>query len=186
MMAYTLKLEETLQALRDLDHPAVPAFVKALEGVGAAMAEILAGLAGVEAGETLDDLFIATTFFPVHRGQPLPEALDGYDAPSEWEAAAQDENLPDAPDALGSTRVGEDFKTEAGYVLLDGEDGEEEELLVALALADPDKLGVPADDVMAAFVLRVGGLEATPTEVWITTDPASLAGRDVQEFTRVY
>jgi hypothetical protein len=96
----------------------------------------------------------------------------------------KDDGLPKAPDALGSMRVGEDFKTEEGYILLDGEDGEEEELLAALALAKLDDLGVPPDDVMAAFVKRWG--QDDTSEVWITTDENTLCGRDVQPFTRVF
>lgn len=187
-MAYTLKLQETLDALNDIEHPLAESFAKALCGVGAAMAAALAVSAGVEAGETNEDLFVATPFFPVYRGQPLPDALAGYDAPSEWEAAAQETELPDAPD-VGKVQVGAEFLTEEGFVLLDGEDGEEDELQAALALVPlsswgEDSAGFYANQVTAAFVKRWGP-DDSPSEIWVTDAEATLVGRDCQYFTRV-
>lgn len=87
-MAYTMRTDEILEALQRANHPAAADMQRQLEALTAAMAGALAAQHGIERGEaTFEGVAFAgtcCTFKPGHEGQPLPECMEGYDAPSEW------------------------------------------------------------------------------------------------------
>jgi hypothetical protein len=85
-MAYQLTISEMLEALRVAGAPKeARRFEKAIEAISTAMAETLADKVGIDCGDVTDGCgMFAAPFYPAHEGQPLPDALEGFDNSEEW------------------------------------------------------------------------------------------------------
>ncbi len=80
-MTKLLTLDEMLDVLEIIQHPAAPNIARQLEAVGDLMAQAIAEKLGVECGDTHreESAFAGTCagFFPATPGQPCPEPLAG-------------------------------------------------------------------------------------------------------------
>ncbi len=107
-MSYTLKTDELLEALQQDGDPTAPAFQKALEGLADAMAQRLADRHQVGVGEASFEgvAFAGTacTFHPAYRGQPVPDAMRGFDNLEEWQPFAEGLREPVAGDPVWSPK----------------------------------------------------------------------------------
>ena len=87
-MSYQMKLDEMLEALQSVNPEQAAIHVRALCAVGDSMAFALSVALDIRAGETTMQgvafAGICCPFNPKHEGQPLPDALDGYDNAEEW------------------------------------------------------------------------------------------------------
>lgn len=104
-------------------------------------------------------------------------AIVNDDGEDEDEDGDEDEELE-----LGDDRAGSELEPEAGYILLDGTDGEGEELDAYLAAIPSDGRGLSLmdcgrEDITGAIVRRIAA-DAPATEIWATgwsepSDPTS-------------
>jgi hypothetical protein len=87
-MTKQLAIDEMLECLLAMKHPSAAALQITLEGLGSAMAQLIAKELDVHAGPaTFQGVAFAGTcapFTPHFAGQPCPKALEPYDT-LEWE-----------------------------------------------------------------------------------------------------
>lgn len=88
-MAYTLKMDEILEALLISNHHRAQEYQSQVEALCDAMAQALANEQGVICGaasfEGTGFCGTACTFQPSAPGQPIPACMEGYDNGEEWE-----------------------------------------------------------------------------------------------------
>lgn len=88
-MSYQLKTDEVMEALQRAAHSQAAAFIAELEALTWRAATALATKTGTVCGEaSFEGVAFAGTcvpFFQAAEGQPLPECMEGYDNPEEWE-----------------------------------------------------------------------------------------------------
>jgi len=86
-MAKQLTLDEMIESLTLMNHPAAGACQAVIEAIGTLMADTIAADLGVSAGPaTFEGTAFAGTcapFRPAYPGQPCPSPLSDYD-PEEW------------------------------------------------------------------------------------------------------
>jgi hypothetical protein len=87
-MAKQLTLDEMIESLTLMNHPAAGACQAVIEAIGTLMADTIAAALGVTAGPaTFEGTAFAGTcapFRPTYPGQPCPSPLSDYD-PEEWD-----------------------------------------------------------------------------------------------------
>jgi hypothetical protein len=118
-MSYQLKLDEMQEALSNCGHPQADAFERALCSIGEAMAEALSERLHIDVG-IIDQQGVAfagicAPFNPRYRGQPLPNAMLGYDDDDAWDS--DDADLPAMPRELYADRLAQLRADQDGYVL---------------------------------------------------------------------
>jgi hypothetical protein len=103
-MSVQLKLDEMTEALRICEHPLAAELTAMAEALGTLLSGALAAHLDIIGGEATDQgsgfAGICAPFQPKWRGQPFPEAFEGFDNDSEWEADSDD--LPPPPASSSS------------------------------------------------------------------------------------
>jgi hypothetical protein len=92
-MAYMLFTGEILETLRNLNVRGAGPLIDQLHRITDEAATLLAARLGVsrDAVSELWDFKASVTFHPGYPGQPLPEALAGFDDETEWDDTLEEE-----------------------------------------------------------------------------------------------